>query len=250
MSVTYLNYQAGNIPRTGSVPSSGFDIATITVYNNTPAQIAIYQYQPQVPATGLPGGGILIPAFYPQTVPVVGWRSFYFVTDGTAMFPLSSLVIQAQDSQAPTLPLSPFGTSAWGAGPDPTSLTQINAGNQVLAWQVRQFYNLITGAMPGNYNALGIVHGNPFYAWETAAGQKWAIFADYNTGTLHVQDATHGLTGVLVLSPSTQAAVFGGTLAAQGGALSVTGSRGGNAALASLLTQLATIGLIIDNTTP
>lgn len=33
------------------------------------------------------------------------------------------------------------------------------------------------------------------------------------------------------------------------GGVSVTGSRGGNAALASLLTQLAALGLIVDNTT-
>jgi len=31
---------------------------------------------------------------------------------------------------------------------------------------------------------------------------------------------------------------------------SVTGSRGGNAALASLLTALASLGVILDNTTP
>ena len=31
---------------------------------------------------------------------------------------------------------------------------------------------------------------------------------------------------------------------------SVTGSRGGNAALASLLTQLAALGHVVDNTTP
>jgi hypothetical protein len=30
----------------------------------------------------------------------------------------------------------------------------------------------------------------------------------------------------------------------------VTGSQGGNAALASLLTALATLGLIVDTTTP
>lgn len=150
MSVTYLNYAAGQIPRSGGIPSSGFDLASITFYNNTPAFLAVFQDLPSIPATGLPGGGVIIPPFYPQTIPVVGWRSFYFVTDGAAMFPTSSLVIQAQDSQAPTLPLSPFGTSAWGAGADPGGLTQINPGDQILAWQLRQFYFALTGAFNVN----------------------------------------------------------------------------------------------------
>jgi hypothetical protein len=42
----------------------------------------------------------------------------------------------------------------------------------------------------------------------------------------------------------------GGILTSKGSIpLTVTGSRGGNAALASLLTQLAALGLIVDSTT-
>jgi hypothetical protein len=44
--------------------------------------------------------------------------------------------------------------------------------------------------------------------------------------------------------------ISGGIITALADAPSVTGSRGGNAALASLLTQLAGEGLIVDNTTP
>lgn len=41
----------------------------------------------------------------------------------------------------------------------------------------------------------------------------------------------------------------GGLIQADGATLDVTGSRGGNAALASVLTHLATLGLITDSST-
>ena len=64
---------------------------------------------------------------------------------------------------------------------------------------------------------------------------------------------TNNNVGIGSMSPKTQLDVQGD--AHVSGSLSVgivptiTGSRNGNAALASLLTALATIGLIIDNTT-
>lgn len=56
-----------------------------------------------------------------------------------------------------------------------------------------------------------------------------------NTIVLTTHDATEFVLGPLIMAPQPPP--------------SVTGSRGGNAALASLLTELDTLGIIEDNTT-
>jgi hypothetical protein len=66
-----------------------------------------------------------------------------------------------------------------------------------------------------------------------AGGFKMAGSGGVNTAFSHSQDAT-------------QLAFYGSAVVAKG---AVTGSRGGNAALASLLTKLAVLGLITDSTT-
>lgn len=90
-----------------------------------------------------------------------------------------------------------------------------------------------------------------------AEAQRWNLYVD---GT-----ATNYLAGNLLVGTTTDGMTAGGSLAiakdlAHRGTLvgffntapaakpTITGSRGGNTALASLLTALATLGLITDNT--
>lgn len=79
-------------------------------------------------------------------------------------------------------------------------------------------------------------------------------FDRYSSGQLTAQhagrreyvDAVYGTVRHVLDGTANQAGFFGATPV---GRPAVTGSRGGNAALASLLTALATLGLITDNTT-
>lgn len=72
-----------------------------------------------------------------------------------------------------------------------------------------------------------------------ALASQWA-------GKVEFVDALYGATKHTLDGTANQVGFFGATPASKP---SVTGSRGGNAALASLLTALATLGLVTDNTT-
>lgn len=71
------------------------------------------------------------------------------------------------------------------------------------------------------------------------------IQIDSNGGNVLI--GTTFSSGVTLGGASSNIAFYGGTRTAQA---TITGSRAGNAALASLLTALATFGLIVDSTTP
>ena len=80
------------------------------------------------------------------------------------------------------------------------------------------------------------------YAIYSAGGDWLAIGANYNMLTLdHSNDAA-----IITSNAAAKVAFHGATPVAQ---QDITGSRGGNAALANLLTALATLGLITDSTT-
>lgn len=70
---------------------------------------------------------------------------------------------------------------------------------------------------------------------------------------VHYSDAGGSLGSALTITRSSGAVVIGGPVGFNGVVAparpAITGSRGGNAAVASLITQLASTGLITDSTT-
>lgn len=242
--------------------SAGFPIATLTIFNNSPAALTVFPTLPPVLKTGLfPWGGIVVPAWYPMNLQVSDWAGFAFATDGTAPFANSSLTITASEAQG-GVPLSPLGPSAWAAGSVPNTIQNVNPGDQFFAWQVQQLIDLVTGSIHGQgvwiatnsqyvlqlefltfpntriYGLSGDSSGNFILDDVLAVARRLTIFTD---GGMCV--------GIVPVDPGPFGLSVQGLVTGAGGSKSVTGSRGGNAALASLLTQLATIGLIVDNTT-
>jgi len=113
-------------------------------------------------------------------------------------------------------------------------------------------YASLTGA--GQTNPSGaLTQGGDFFIDGTLfvnTAEMAHIFNPVGTLTLDgnlVEIGFGGGTGVLVASASTFLAFYGSAPVPR---QTVFGSRGGNAALASLLTALDTMGLIIDSSTP
>jgi hypothetical protein len=103
--------------------------------------------------------------------------------------------------------------------------------------------------------------GNRFLRWRTAGVSRWQMYVQdtesgsgNNGGNFYItrfDDVGNSLGNALAITRATGAMVLSGPIGFQGTAAiakpAVTGSRGGNAALASLLTALASYGLITDS---
>lgn len=93
--------------------------------------------------------------------------------------------------------------------------------------------------------AVGNANGNPLVSWYTNSTQRWGL---QGLGTacdsLRVFDYT-GTAELMRWKTGSLISVFGATPV---GKQTVSGSRGSNAALASLLTALAAFGWITDST--
>lgn len=95
----------------------------------------------------------------------------------------------------------------------------------------------------------GTSAGDPILDFSIVGGALWRIGTDNSDNDIFkINSGAFGAgTGDLQLTTAGNLKVAG-TLIANGAAADVSGSRGGNAALADLLTELATIGLIVDST--
>ena len=78
-----------------------------------------------------------------------GWQQIRITANDATIQATDSVTIVFYD-QAVTPPLLPaFGVSSWGAGAIPNALVAVNPGDQIMAWQVQQLVNLLTGVMTG-----------------------------------------------------------------------------------------------------
>ena len=176
------------------------------------------------------------------------------------------------------------------AGANGQSLTEADAIRAASIMQgagktITDFYGLrvrpgtlLSGAITNNYGVrvdamtIGSTLRCPFYdAGTTASGDNRGNVFKSNTQFASTTMAFGGGAGVIGIANATTVPTTnpagGVVLYAEAGQLkmrgaggniailpdpapSVTGSRGGNAALASLLTQLAALGHVVDNTTP
>lgn len=169
------------------------------------------------------------------------WATIVVDIDHTATIQPTDLINIICYDTAVVPPLLPsFGPSAWGGGSDPASLTRINPGDQFLAWQVNQFFDALEGTI-----SIGAIF--PTAVAIVGLGGSWSIQLDpsgnliiLNTNT--AQKTTFNRTNDNISFPK--------AIQAQGAIFNVTGSRGGVVALANLMTALASIGLVFDNTTP
>jgi hypothetical protein len=203
-----LVFYGSLIPSSYQNGSIGFPIQSATVINNYPGNLAIFPSLPSnLPAGGFPWGGIIVPAAYPQNVPIDGWTSFAFATDGTVPFANSSLVIFLSE-QYGGLAISPLGPSAWGGGSAPASLQPVSAGNAFLFWQVNQFYLYLTGSLSGNQVIDGSIEtagstagfifvdrdliGNDFWEWDANAGT--AMLGSSVFGTVLIANESGSVT--------------------------------------------------------
>jgi hypothetical protein len=226
MSHFPLNLSGLSIPAQGEY-HIGFDVANLTVYNNTPAQIAILETLP-LPGT-FPFGGIVIPAGYPMSFPVNNWHSFAYVTDGTGMFAGSSLTVFADSESSGgggSILGPPFGASGWNAGAVPNALTAVNPGDHLFAWQVQQIINLLTGVMTSQVvviaNVLAI-NGPLAQLTLYNRDDQAKFFAWYaNASLAHLYSSQSG-ADVMTVSPTGLLTVAG---AAIGGSVQVLGAAG------------------------
>lgn len=99
-----------------------------------------------------------------------------------------------------------------------------------------------SGAWTGPFNFGPVANTMLLTGTQTAAGDK--TFSGYTT--LAGGQANGAFTVLGAFETEGNLGFYGTTPIAKP---TVTGSRGGNAALASLLTALASLGLIVDNTT-
>lgn len=98
---------------------------------------------------------------------------------------------------------------------------------------------------PPTFGAIGIANNSPIRASNAAKTQTPSILALDSSDHLLV-GFDDNVLGVLIGRATKDLGFYGTTPAPK---QAVTGSRGGNAALASLLTKLATIGLVTDSST-
>jgi hypothetical protein len=155
-----------------------------------------------------------------------------------------------------------FNTNAGAGVLDITGNTQSVPGG---AWATTLFqvdgFEVLTPA-PGSTNSAGFIAFGDFYPagsggiqFETLSsffvgmGQTFQVQAIVTTPhTLRVVDDSQPNPGVTIAGNTSQKVGFYGvTPKAQ---ITVTGSRGGNAALTSLLSALGSLGIIQDSTTP
>lgn len=106
----------------------------------------------------------------------------------------------------------------------------------------------------GNGNGVHLIAGtgtagtyvNNIRAVGSTTGNSCVLLSEGTDANVAFQVRGKGTGGVQIEQSGGRVGFYGTTAAAKG---TITGSRGGNAALASLLTQLATHGLITDSTT-
>jgi hypothetical protein len=144
--------------------------------------------------------------------------------------------------------------SSQGAGQFDITVTVMSAGwAQTKRYAAGVFYHATAGAWQKMFpiSTTGIYGGAEDFDVDINSNAYTASFrirrtAGSTAGVATVTIARHGLETAFVPSTATASVAAPGTTFSRT-KLTVTGSRGGNAALASLLTQLQTAGLITDS---
>ena len=124
-----------------------------------------------------------------------GWGTVRIVANTATIQPSDSVTIILYDSQVVPPLLPAFGVSSWGGGSTPNALVGINPGDNLLAWQVQQIIDLLTGVMTGQLvdiaNSLRLIlisflsFGDDNHGW-------WSQIPNANIEQLRCYDAGAG----------------------------------------------------------
>lgn len=189
-----LNVQAGN--------TIG-PIQTVEVDNGSNLTLSVY------------GDGTLIRTLTPYVSrwninTAGGWSQITVSANNAAIQATDQVTVICYDQVVPVLFPPSFGVSAWGAGATPNNLVGITPGNSLLAWQVQQFVNLLTGVMTGqpvsiNNEILSIGSiagvrvydrdqvGNDYFEWYTNLSSA-RLFSSVHNGDVFSVDESGDVT--------------------------------------------------------
>jgi len=200
-----------------------------------------------ISASGGGGGGVYASltgpgqSITPGELKQRGWFNIIASRAPTAQFPMFS-VESTEDAIGVVISVNSTGTAALISSYQDT-------GPNATYPSANDLYVQTLGAL--------VLSGGPTVSVGTSTSGQVLIDAGTNIrlrstngGTISLIGAGAGTTNIVIHNTSnalTKLGFFGATPIVQP---TVTGSRGGNAALASLITQLVNLGLIIDSTTP
>lgn len=148
-----------------------------------------------------------------------GWGTVRIVANAATIQPSDSVTIILYDSQVVPPLLPAFGVSSWGGGSTPNALVNVSPGDNLLAWQVQQIVNLLTGVMTGQAvsiaNQLSLIDtatdtakrlaavtdgaNSDLVVWNNAASAKLLTLTDAGALTLiaSISAVSASLTGEL-----------------------------------------------------
>lgn len=158
-----------------------------------------------------------VPTYQSYTLVVPNYTAVQLTNATGATIQPNDVLNVALYDQAGSLSFSSFGPAAWGSGPQPGVLTQINPGDQFLTWQVNQLIQYITGTGPasGPITTSGPTGafvfddqdgiGGDYFQWYANASQAHLYSSVFGADTVTIGEAGNWLFAKRVESNATGA---------------------------------------------